>query len=284
MLENYISKKELLNLWRKYNFRPNNRLGQNFLVDFAKIQEIVSALEVSSHDMVYEVGPGFGALTCFLASRAKEVVAIEKDKRLVQILGNVCADYPNVTIIHNDILQFLQREHPQGKFIGNPPYYLTSPLIHQLLEIKPRPLSIVLTLQKEVGEKILSRPPKANRLAIAAQITSRVEKIDLLDRQSFWPMPAVDSLLIKIQPFDEPPLSVETLKFLNKSFSAPRKTLLNNLKSQFPVKREQILEIFSNLGLPAKIRPGALSLEDWKKLIQIFPKGKQRFQRGENPL
>ena len=284
MLENYISKKRLLALWTKYHFRPSKPLGQNFLIDFPKALEIIKAAAIKPQDTIYEIGPGFGALTGLLAQQAKKVVAVEKDKRLVAILQNSYSAYPNLTIVYDDILEFLKKKHPQGKFVGNPPYYLTSPLIHQLLGISPRPLSIVLTVQKEVGEKILAQPPKANRLAVAVQLTSQVEKIDILRRQCFWPKPEVDSLLIKIKPLGRDPISSETLDFLNKAFAAPRKTLFNNLKSQFSLEKEETLKIFSYLNLSPQVRPGALSLEDWKQLIPIFVKEKNRFQRTKNPL
>lgn len=284
MLKNYLSKKRLLALWEQYHFRPRKSLGQNFLIDFSKASEIIKAAAITPQDIIYEIGPGFGALTCLLAQQAKKVVAIEKDKRLVQILSENCATYSNLTIIHDDILEFLKKKHPQGKFIGNPPYYLTSPLIHQLLKIYPRPSLIILTVQKEVGGKILAQPPKTNRLAVAIQLTSRVDKIAVFPRQSFWPKPEVDSLLIKIQPFKGKPLSQETLDFLNQGFAAPRKTLFNNLKSQFSLEKEEILKTFSHLGLPPQTRPGNLRLEDWKQLRQMLLKKKTRFQRGKNPL
>ena len=284
MLENYISKKRLLALWKKYHFRPNRRLGQNFLIDFSKVQKMIAALQINPQDTIYEIGPGFGALTCLLTQQAKKVIAVEKDKRLVSILRDFCSAYPNLMIIHDDILEFLKKKHPQGKFISNPPYYLTSPLIHRLLEISPRPLSIILTVQKEVGEKILAQPPKANRFAVAVQLTSHVEKIAVFSRQSFWPRPEVDSLLIRIQPLQGKPLSQETLDFLNQGFAAPRKTLLNNLKSQFPLEKEEIRKIFSRLGLSPQARPGNLRLEDWKQVRQRLLKGKTHFQRTKNPL
>ena len=312
VLKTCFSKNELINLWNQYHFQPSKSLGQNFLVDAKVAEETVKALELDSSDIVYEIGPGCGSLTCLLVPKAKKVTVIEKDKQLVDILKNLFQKCPNLEIIEGDILKFLSLPHPQGKFIGNPPYYLSSPLLRQLLSIKPRPETIVLTLQKELGEKIIAQPPRANHLSVFVQLTSQVKIIGPVNRQSFWPVPAVDSLLLEIRP-SKLPLSVEATAIIKLAFSTPRKTLLNGLCSrsgsdrnkirlrfavaklrrdkvrqkiregelrhdEIRLRRDEIRLALLEAGINPESRPGVLQLEEWKKLFKLFSKKEAIFK------
>lgn len=272
-----FSKNELIDIGNKYHFRPSKSLGQNFLVDSKITEEIVNALDLNPSEIVYEIGPGFGSLTHLLVAQAKEVIAIEKDQRLVKILKDLFQKSPNLKIISGDILDFLNSSHPQGKFIGSPPYYLSSPLLRLLLSTKPRPKTIVLTLQKELGEKIMAQPPKANHLSVFIQLTSQVRIIRSISRQAFWPVPAVDSLLLEIKP-SKIPLNPEAITIIRQAFATPHKTLLNNLHPQLSSDRKKISSSLLGIGINPQSRPGVLSLEEWLKLIKLFSKGKSYFQ------
>ena len=188
-------------------FKPNKRLGQNFLISQKVLQRIIQTAELSKKDTVLEIGPGLGTLTQALAQRVKKVIAIEKDKRMVEILKDVLGDYKNVEIIQGDILKdspsdtvlpkhkdCIRRtvlDAPKYKVVANIPYYLTSPLIRLFLEsIKP-PQEMVLLIQKEVAQRICSRPPKMSLLAIAVQFYSQPKIISYVSKKSFWPQPRV---------------------------------------------------------------------------------------------
>jgi len=267
-----FNREQLILLERKYHFQPRKRLGQNFLVDKNLAQVIVATLKLEKKEVVYEIGPGFGILTYFLLQQAKKVVAIEKDRRLVEILKKTFSSTPNLEVVSADIREFLTRALTPGKFIGNPPYYLSSPLIHQLLTLQPRPQTIVLVLQKELGEKIIAQPPKANRLSVFIQLTSRAQVIRSIGREAFWPRPQIDSLLLEIQPFNTPPLSLQNLAFINRAFSSPRKTLLNNLSGEKSRERPLLASRLQSRGIGPLRRPGNLSLEEWRNLLQLFSK------------
>ena len=267
-----FNKEQLIFLERKYHFQPRKRLGQNFLIDKNLAQAIVAALKLGKEEIVYEIGPGFGILTYFLLQQAKKVVAIEKDQRLAEILKKTFSSTPNLEVVSADIREFLTRALTPGKFIGNPPYYLSSPLIHQLLTLQPRPQTIVLVLQKELGEKIIAQPPKANRLSVFIQLTSRPQVICPINQEAFWPRPQIDSLLLEIQPFNTSPLSPQNLAFINQAFSSPRKTLLNNLSGKKSKGRPLLASRLQSQGIDPLRRPGSLSLEEWRKLFWLFSK------------
>lgn len=267
-----FNREQLIFLERKHRFQPRKRLGQNFLIDKNLAQAIVAALKLKKEETVYEIGPGFGILTYFLLQQAQKVVAIEKDQRLVEILKKTFSSTPNLEIVSADIREFLTRALAPGKFIGNPPYYLSSPLIHQLLTLQPRPQTIVLVLQKELGEKIIAQPPKANRLSVFIQLTSRAQVICPIKQEAFWPRPQIDSLLLEIQPFNTPPLSPKNLAFINRAFSSPRKTLLNNLSGKKSKERPFLASRLQSQGIDPLRRPGSLFLEEWKNLLRYFQK------------
>jgi len=267
-----FNREQLISLEKKHHFHPLKRLGQSFLIDQNLAQEIVAALKLTSEETVYEIGPGFGILTYFLVRQAQRVVAIEKDKRLVEILKEIFSQAPNLEIVSADIREFLTLPLAPGKFIGNPPYYLSSPLIHQLLTLQPRPKTIVLLLQKELGEKIVTLPPKANRLSVFVQLTSKVRIIRLVGREAFWPSPQVDSVLLEIQPRASSSLRPQNLAFINQAFSFPRKTLLNNLSPRKSGERTVFAARLQQEGIDPLRRPGSLSLKEWRRLFPYFQK------------
>src|SRR3989344_5972122 len=188
-------------------FTPKKSLGQNFLVNPHILDKIISAAEISKDDVILEVGPGTGNLTKKLAEKAKKVIAIEKDHRLIEPLKQTFKNHSNVEIMRGDILDtktdfVLQSPSLSDKYkiVANIPYYITSNLLRTIFEAWPKPKLIVLTVQKEVAKRIVAKPPDMNLLALSVQFYSEPKIISYISRGSFRPMPKVDSAIIKLTP------------------------------------------------------------------------------------
>jgi len=196
--------------------KPKKYLGQNFLKDESVLKQIVGAADLSSKDIILEIGPGKGILTKELAQKAKKVIAIEKDKTLIPELKQNLKEFSNLEIIEGDILKLFPsfkfparlatrsvagRQDSSFKIVANIPYYLTSHLIRMILEAKNQPKEIVFLVQKEVAQRICSQPPKMTLLAVSVQFFSEPEIVAYVSKESFWPQPKVDSAILRITPY-----------------------------------------------------------------------------------
>lgn len=263
--------KNLKNLLKKHDIRPLRKMGQNFLLDNGILKKIIDAAELNSGDIVLEIGPGLGILTLELARKVKRVVAVEKDRKIYEILENILKgkNIKNVEIINQDILKIpdvqLYRDRDKVgnyKIIANLPYYITSPIIRKFLEIKNKPSLMVLMLQKEVAQRICAQSPKMNLLAVAIQFYAEPKIIGYVNKKSFYPQPKVDSAIIRIIPKKEIP-KIDTEKFfkiVKAGFSSKRKMLKNNLSGIN----------FEKTGLSPKIRAENLSINEWLKIYEII--------------
>ena len=220
---------------REFGLRPQKSLGQNFLIDSTALENIVRAAEVAPTQNVLEIGPGVGSLTRYLASAAHKVVAVELDSALIPALQSVLSDWENVSIIQGDILDLDPAELMQGEpyqVVANIPYYITSALIRHLLESGNPPQRLVLTIQKEVAERICATD-KYSLLALSIQVYGKPTTVLQIPAGAFYPPPKVDSKVIRIDLYDQPLVPVEHLdtffKLAKAGFSQKRKTLLNAL-------------------------------------------------------
>ena len=274
-------------MFKKYHFQPSKRLGQHFLISQKALQKIIQTAEISKKDIVLEIGPGLGVLTQELAQRAKKVIAVEKDKRMVEILKDVLKDHRNTEIIHGDILDII-RDSPSDtvlesrtvseglslKIVANIPYYLTSPLIRLFLELKTPPQEMVLLIQKEVAQRICAKPPKMSLLAVAVQFYSQPKIISYVSKKSFWPQPKVDSAIIKIAQIKKLE-NINPEKFfriVKAGFASPRKQLINNLSQKLNLDRGKIKKALTQCHLDIQVRAENLSVEDWINLSASMDK------------
>ncbi len=272
-------------LLRKSGFKPKKRLGQHFLVDEAVLERILSAAELSPGDIVIEVGPGLGILTEGLARQGTKVIAVELDAKLVALLKKRLAAFPDVKIVHADILkvtpaQLLKDNLPLSelargyKVIANLPYYITSPALSHFLEAQPRPLEMVVMVQKEVGEAIAAAPGKMRLLSVKTQFYSKPAIISYVPAASFYPPPRVDSVILRLDVYSQPPIKVsDAASFFDivmHGFSAPRKQLRNSLAHSLEMPPSQVASLLEKAGIEAKRRAETLSLEEWRELWQIF--------------
>ena len=254
------------------------KLGQNFLHNLEVAEKIVDLAQIGSDDFILEIGPGKGILTEKLIKKAKQVVAVEIDEKLVQHLKSRFKDADNLEIINNNILntpvnQFtgVLARHKSSfnyKIIANIPYYITSKIIRKFLENSNQPQEMILMVQKEVAERIIAHLGKMSLLSASVQYYARPEIILEVDRNNFSPAPEVDSAVISIKPerkFNQE-RDVKFFRLVKIGFSAKRKTLLNNLSNGFPVSKDAILEALEELGFFKNTRAQELSVEDWMKL------------------
>lgn len=243
-------------------------LGQNFLVNPHLAQRIVEAADVSETDTILEVGPGTGMLTRELVSRAAKVIAVEKDRRVIE---NLKSAFPNAEIIENDILEFKPANHGlktgDYKVVANLPYYITSHFIRTVLEEWPSPSLMVLMVQKEVAQRMLAKPPKMNLLALSVQYFSKPELVVKVSPGSFRPIPSVESAVVKLTPrasLQPQHITQKVFSVIRLGFSRKRKMLLGNLSTTY--NRKGIINALTSMGLSEKIRAENLSLEEWVDL------------------
>jgi 16S rRNA (adenine1518-N6/adenine1519-N6)-dimethyltransferase len=264
-------------LSERHDIRAVKRFGQNFLVDKNVIERIVEGAGVSEDDCVIEVGPGMGALTVAVAEKARRVVAVELDRRLIPPLAEVLADYDNVRVINEDILKAdLKGLLPPGetdpsrvKIIGNLPYYITTPIIMRFLEEGPAAASMTFMLQKEVAERISARAGGRSYGALTAAVRYRCETklIMNVSREVFFPKPLVDSAVmrfdIRAEKAARPQSEVLFFDVVRAGFGQRRKTLLNALTGLRGLSKDEIGLALNEAGVDAGRRAETLELHEF---------------------
>lgn len=241
------------------------KLGQHFLEDEEALEKIAAGLEIKKTDVVVEIGPGHGELTRHLVEyHPKKIIAIEKDKYLAEALPRNLSPLPTGTefkIINADAIKALSSlRFRRYKLIGNIPFYITGRLLRVLSELKNKPEVIVLTVQKEVAERIVAQPPRMNLLAAITQFWAEPEIIGFIPRGKFSPPPEVDSAIIRLLPrkTKNPEQYYQFVKIL---FKQPRKTILNNLLTTSKNRKEKIMEKLNKTGLVPSSRPQNLNMK-----------------------
>ncbi len=264
-------------LLHQYGLRPNKSLGQNFLQDPAALESIVKAAEIEPDDSVLEVGPGLGSLTRYLAVNAQEVVAVELDQRLLPPLQDVLSSYTNVRLIQADILKISPAElmSKDGYLVvANIPYYITSALLRHLLESRPRPRRMVLTVQKEVAERICAESGQMSLLSLSVQVYGRPKIIARIPAGAFYPAPKIDSAVLRIEIANEPKIPYAQLeKFFQLAkagFGQKRKTLRNSISAGLRITPTQAQSLLEAAGINPMRRAETLSLDEWKTLTTII--------------
>lgn len=256
-------------------FIHKKSLGQNFLNSPEIIEKIVEKAKLNNEEIVIEIGAGEGILTEMLVKKAKKVIAIELDDRLIPFLQKKFETTKNIEIIHADILKinmldFLEKYNlnkENFKVVANIPYYITAPIIRLFLELPKQPKEILLMVQKEVAERIIAKPGEMSILAIACQFYADVEYLFSVSKKFFNPVPKVDSAIIKFTIKNQKDEKDKNFFRLVKiGFSAKRKTLCNNLANGFHKSKDEIGEILNKVDLEKTVRAQELSIEDWKNL------------------
>jgi 16S rRNA (adenine1518-N6/adenine1519-N6)-dimethyltransferase len=268
-------------LLRRTGLRPEKSKGQNFLTDETALRRIVAASEINKEDVVLEVGPGLGSLTRYLAAAAKKVVAVELDPWLIPPLESVLTPWNNVTIIQGSILDFKIAEIIEQEnylVVANIPYYITSAIMRHLMENTPRPRRIVLTMQKEVAERICATPGDMSLLALSVQVYGAPEIAAQIPAAAFYPAPKVDSAVLKVNLYPDPlipPEQIDTFFRLTKAgFSQKRKTLRNALSGGLALPPANAELLLKASGIDPMRRAETLSIPEWKVVCDEFVKTK----------
>lgn len=267
-------REETQNLLKKYHIRPSKGLGQNFLVDRTAVKEVVKAAGLKPGDTVLEIGPGLGILTKELAGKAKRVIAVEKDRKMIGILEDTLNSFDNIEVIQGDILKTDLTLDKRYKVAANLPFYLTAPVIRKFLESRLPPKEMVFIIQKEVGQRICAKVPDMNLLAVSVQFYAEAEIISYISKESFWPQPKVDSAIIRIVPQSNSiRKNINTdlfFKIVKAGFSQPRKQLLNNFSKGLKIDRESIMAWLAENGVKPERRAETLSMEEWINLAKSY--------------
>lgn len=272
---------ETMEIIRKHGFTTRKRFGQNFLIDEHVIEKIMEATALTDEDCALEIGPGIGALTQRLAERARHVVAVEIDQNLIPILQETLSGYSNVTVIHQDILKTdlkeLAETYNDGKrlkVVANLPYYITTPIVMQLLESGAPIDSMTLMVQKEVADRMEADPGTRDygALSLAVQYYTKVETVTTVPPGCFIPRPSVDSAVIHLSCVEGGTVPVRDaallFRLIRASFNQRRKTLANGLKNAegLHFSREEVTAALETMGLPSTVRGEALSLAQFARL------------------
>ena len=265
----------------KRHLRSKKGLGQHFLVDPQAVAKIVDSAEIAEHDTVLEVGPGPGTLTLHLAQRAKRVIAVELDERMLAPLDEILQDHDNVHVVHGDILEQDIAALVDGgpyKVVANLPYYITSAVLRRLFESSPRPNTVVVTVQREVADRIVGRQSKRARhkqsvrmslLAVSVQFYGQPRIVAHIPAGAFRPVPAVDSAVVRIDTYDPLPWHVlDERRFfgvVRAGFAQSRKQLHNALRS-LHIENELLVTALRAAGIDGQRRAETLSVEEWVAL------------------
>ena len=275
-------------LMKKYKIKANKGLGQNFLVDDEALEDIVAGGNITKQDLVIEIGPGLGSLTALLLEKAKKVICVELDKRMIKILQDRFIAYNNLEIINQDILKvdlntLIKEEKEKDleiknvKIVANLPYYITTPIIMKLIENNLDIENITVMIQKEVADRLIALPGTKDAGAITYTIYyyCETEKIREVENTCFIPAPEVTSEVINLKLRKEPGVQVKDKKvmfhIIKSAFMQRRKTLLNALTNVKVFKnKEEGIEILKNFNLREDVRAENLGLEDFAKLADNF--------------
>ncbi len=265
---------QLKALLQTHGLRLNKRLGQHYLVDERLVRRFIEQCGLSSQQTVIEIGAGLGALTEFLAQRAVRVIAVEVDRRISRLLAERMSHYPQVQVVHQDILKFHWEDFPHSIVIGAIPYALTSPILMRLCQARQIIPEAWLIVQKEIAQRLLAKPATRaySRLSVMGQYCWRMKSVMAFPRQAFFPMPNVDSCGLHLIPQRSSPVSDERFFFelVKAAFSQRRKTLVNCLIGFHPRLSSRLVAeaLIRQMGLPIDIRGEVLSLEAFSRLAE----------------
>lgn len=278
----FISPAEIKRIAQKYGFVFKKGLGQNFLSSQEVLEEIATAAEIGDSGVI-EIGLGFGVLTNELAKRAKKVVALEIDERLIPILSDTLSEYDNVKVINKDVLKTDLPELIKNEFDGervsvaaNLPYYITTPIITGLIDAKLPLKNLVVMVQKEVADRLSAKAGSKDygAISVLCQYYTDVETICKVPAGLFVPPPKVDSAVVKMVFRDKPAVTPKRedifFKTVKAAFSQRRKTLLNCLSANFSKPKEELTQILENVGIDPRRRGETLSLEEFSKLSDML--------------
>ena len=257
------------------NFKK--KFGQNFLSDKNLLSSIALDAGITGDDVVLEIGAGAGALTSELVKRAKKVVSFEIDKELLSLLNDKFKNVNNLEIIFEDFLNFnedilLEKIGTNFKVVANLPYYITTPILTKLFNLRVRPQVIVVMVQKEVGERIVAMPKSSSYgyFSVFVQANADAKITRIVNKKMFYPVPKVDSCIVKLTPKNNV-YNINFFDFLKNCFAMKRKTLVNNLEKAYGIKKLTLEEKLKKLNISENARADGLAIDELNKIYkEIF--------------
>ena len=264
-------------LMRDYGIKPKKGLGQNFLIDETYLAKITEVANIDKSTDVLEIGAGIGNLTRHLAAAARQVTAVEIDRQLIPILKKVTRDFANVRIVQGDIMELPVNDlidAPGYVVAANIPYYITSALIRYLLECTAKPTAIVLTIQREVAQRICADAGALSLLALSVQVYGSPRIAARIPSGAFYPVPKVDSAVLTVDLYDQPVIPYKLLdsffRLAKAAFTQKRKMLHNALAGAPEMNKENADLLLSRAGIDPERRAQMLTLDEWKHLTSAY--------------
>jgi len=272
-------------LLNRFDLRARKGLAQHFLIDREVLNNIVAAADLTSDDIVMEIGPGLGVLTAELVRQAGWVIAVELDNKLAAILKENLAPASNITVVNRDILEIepgsLFREtktvlppeftrSDSYKVVANLPYYITSAVLRHFLEATSKPGLMVIMVQKEIAQQIVAQPGDMSLLSNSVQFYGKPRIVCYVTGSCFYPAPKVDSAVLRIDLYDKPPVAVDDtdsfFRLVKAGFKANRKQIINSLSRGLELSKYDILPMLEKAGIDPTRRAETLNLEEWARL------------------
>ncbi|GAP09245.1 dimethyladenosine transferase [Bellilinea caldifistulae] len=264
-------------LLRAHGLTPRKGLGQNFLVDSSALRKLIEAAEIPPDAEVLEIGAGVGSLTVWLAAAARRVVAVEVDSNLIPLLRQSLGGFENVTLVEGDILEVRLSDwiREEGYLVvANIPYYITSAIIRHLLENRPRPARMVLTMQREVAERICAAPGELSLLALSVQVYGQPRPVLRIPAGAFYPPPQVDSVSLRVDLYPRPLIPPDQLndffRLAKAGFAQKRKTLRNSLSAGLAIPPAQAAALLEAAGIDPQRRAETLGIPEWERLSRVW--------------
>ena len=270
-LSDISTMKEILS---RHGFTFSKALGQNFLINPSVCPRMAEMCGVDDESGVLEIGPGIGVLTRELAKRSKKTVAVELDTRLLPVLAETLADYPNASVVHGDVMkldlhQLIKEEFPGMKVAvcANLPYYITSPVIMKILEEKLPITALTVMVQKEAADRICAKPGTraCGAVSAAVQYYAEPEILFQVSRGSFMPAPNVDSTVIRLNVREQPPVKLSDeahfFRLIKAAFGQRRKTALNAVSSGMGLPKAQVAQAMERAEIAPTARAEQMTLE-----------------------
>jgi 16S rRNA (adenine1518-N6/adenine1519-N6)-dimethyltransferase len=271
-------------LLKKYHIRPKKSLGQNFLADPNGLLKVIDAAEINPSDTVLEIGAGLGNLTILLAQQASSVTAVELDSTLIPALREGLVGFDNVKIVEGDVLELSPdtlMSQSGYLVVANIPYYITSAIIRHLLGASNKPLRMIMTIQKEVAERIIARDGKHSLLSLSVHVFGKPELAGIIPSGCFFPAPDVDSAVIRIRLYPEPLFGLDAMddffKLAHAGFSQKRKTLRNSLSAGLQISPKAGEALLESAGISPQRRAETLTIEEWQRLTAVFERSNPSF-------
>lgn len=275
--------KQVKNICRLYNIKPQKSKSQNFLINPTVIHDMIAAADIQPGQAVLEIGPGLGVLTEKLVQAARRVISVELDSKLFGFLQAKFSGASNLELINEDILKFnpasYKLQATSYKIVANLPYHITSIVLRKFLTMPYRPAAMTILIQKEVAERICAKPGQMSLLALSVQAYGQPDVIKIVDKNNFWPVPEVDSAILRISKIKSQ-TEVDNLfseigesafwRLVKIGFSARRKQLQNNLAAGLKISANEAKKSLASAGFNPQIRPQNLSVLDWLRLAKLL--------------